>query len=90
MKKTEIKNRGLPYSDFPWVLHVNGITQLLSISGVPPMKDKDKVVCHDDVIGQFQYEMERSKDTLTKAGMRLEDKVPLYGESGKVAEAYLR
>ncbi|MBW2594601.1 MAG: RidA family protein [Deltaproteobacteria bacterium] len=99
MKKTEIKNSMLPSLGFPWALHISDVTQWLFISGIPPMDKAGKVVNHGDAVAQFQYEMERMKEILTEAGMKLEDimsltitvteKVDLYGEWGKFADAYL-
>ncbi len=100
MKKAEIKNQKLPFLGFPWALHISDVTQWLFISGIPPMDKAGKVVSLGDVVAQFQYEMERIKEILVEAGMKLEDivsltitvteKVDLYGEWEKFAEAYLR
>jgi enamine deaminase RidA (YjgF/YER057c/UK114 family) len=76
IKKTELTSDKLPVMGFPWALSVTGASQLVFVSGVPPMNEMRKVVI-SDAYDQFIYELERIKEILAAADMGLGDIVYL-------------
>jgi enamine deaminase RidA (YjgF/YER057c/UK114 family) len=76
IKKTELTSDKLPVMGFPWALSVTGASQLVFVSGVPPMNEMRKVVI-SDAYDQFIYELERIKEILATADMGLGDIVYL-------------
>jgi len=76
IKKTELSSDKLPVMGFPWGLSVTGASQLIFVSGVPPMNEMRKVVI-SDAYDQFAYELERIKEILAAADMGLADIVYL-------------
>jgi enamine deaminase RidA (YjgF/YER057c/UK114 family) len=76
IKKTELTSDKLPVMGFPWALSVTGASQLVFVSGVPPMNEMRKVVI-SDAYDQFAYELERIKEILAAADMGLADIVYL-------------
>ncbi len=99
MEKSEIKNDRLPVMGFPWAIKVTGATEMVFVSGIPPMDDMRKVV-GADALEQFEYEAQRIDEILGKAGMGLSDivylsvtvteKARLYDEWGRFAEIYAK
>jgi enamine deaminase RidA (YjgF/YER057c/UK114 family) len=76
IRKTELSSDKLPVMGFPWALSVTGASQLVFVSGVPPMNEIGKVVI-SDAYDQFAYELERIKEILAAADMGLADIVYL-------------
>jgi enamine deaminase RidA (YjgF/YER057c/UK114 family) len=76
IKKTELPCVSLPQMGFPWGLSVTGASQLVFVSGVPPMNEMRKVIT-TDAYEQFAYEVERIGEILNAADMGLSDIVYL-------------
>ncbi len=87
IKKTELTSDKLPVMGFPWALSVTGASQLVFVSGVPPMNEMRKVVI-SDAYDQFAYELERIKEILTAAEMGLGDIVYLTVTVTEKAQLY--
>lgn len=87
IKKTELTSDKLPVMGFPWALSVTGASQLVFVSGVPPMNEMRKVVI-SDAYDQFAYELERIKEILAAADMGLADIVYLTVTVTEKAQLY--
>ncbi len=99
MEKKDITAKHLPRMGFPWALHVKDVREWVFISGIPPMDERGKIVGKDDVLAQFDYEVEMIREVLSKAGMALPDilyltltvteKVDLYTRWDSLVQRYL-
>ena len=87
IKKTELTSDKLPVMGFPWALSVTGASQLVFVSGVPPMNEMRKVVI-SDAYDQFAYELERIREILAAADMGLADIVYLTVTVTEKAQLY--
>lgn len=76
IKKSELTTDRLPAMGFPWALSISGASQLVFVSGVPPMNEMRKVVI-TDAYEQFAYEMDRIGEILAGADMGLSDVIYL-------------